>query len=73
MFAGRLVAPACVLWGCNARTPEQITKLCDISLDAARLRADRMRVLYKREKFLSSPLEKKVYQQFEAFIAENQL
>ena len=74
MFAGRLLAPACVLWGCNARTPEQIAKLCGISLKAAaRLRAERMRVLYKRNKFLASHSEQKVYRQFGEFIAKNQV
>lgn len=73
VFASRLLAPACVLWGCGANTPEQIAVLCDISYEAARFRAKRMEELYKRNKFLSSPLEREVYRQFAAYIEENKL
>lgn len=68
VFASRLLAPACVLWALDARTPEQIAELCRISRQAAAFRAERMEVLYQRNKFLSSPLERQVYQQFRDFI-----
>ena len=68
IFASRLLAPACVLWGLNLHTPEEIMKVCDISLSAAKIRAERMEVLYKRNKFLTSPLEQKVYNNFKDFI-----
>lgn len=68
VFASRLLAPACVLWGCNAFTPERIAQLCDVSLQAATIRAERMELLRLRGKFLASPLERKVYEQFEPFI-----
>lgn len=68
VLASRILAPACVLWALEARTPEQIAKLCHISMRAAEFRAVRMEVLYKRGKFLSSPLERQVYQQFAEFI-----
>ena len=69
VFASRLLAPACVLWGCNARTAEEIAALCDISLQAAQFRAERMALLYQRNKFLTSPLERQVYRQFSDYIA----
>ena len=31
----------------------------------------RMRILYERDRFLTSPLERAVYKQFEAYIREN--
>ena len=68
VFASRLLAPACVLWALDARTPEQIADLCQISHQAAAFRAERMALLYEREKFLSSPLERQVYDQFGEFI-----
>lgn len=68
VFASRLLAPACVLWALDAKTPEEIADLCDISYQAAYFRAERMRVLYQRNLFLKSVLEKAVYQQFENFI-----
>lgn len=67
-FAARLLAPACVLWALDIHTPEDIAKLCDISLLAARFRADRMAELYRRQRFLTSPLEREVYEQFQPFI-----
>ena len=71
VFAARLLAPACVLWALNARTPEEIAALCDISHQAASFRAERMELLYRRNKFLSSPLERQVYAQFADFIQQN--
>lgn len=68
VFASRLLAPACVLWALNARTPEEIADLCQISHQAATFRAERMALLYERNKFLSSPLERAVHQQFSDFI-----
>lgn len=68
VFASRLLAPACVLWALDARTPEQIAELCRISHQAAAFRAERMKLLYERNKFLTSPLEQKVYEQFSEYI-----
>lgn len=68
VFASRLLAPACVLWGCNAYTPEQIMQLCNISRQAAEFRAARMCELRERGKFLTSPLEREVYRQFLPYI-----
>lgn len=73
MFAARLLAPACVLWGINAQTAEQIASVCNISHEAAQIRAERMEILRKRGKFLTSPLEQQVYKQFENYIKNNRL
>lgn len=70
VFARDLLAPACVLWSLNLHTAEEIAKVCNISLSAAQIRADRMAILYKRNKFLVSPLERQIYKQFENFIKE---
>lgn len=69
-FAARLLAPACVLWGLDIHTPEEIMALCHISRQAAQFRANRMEELYRRNKFLVSPLEWEVYQRFQPFIQE---
>ncbi len=77
-FATGILAPACVLWALDIHEPENIAKLCNISITSARIRAERMVLLYKREQeflrtrghscFLQSPLERKVYEQFKPFI-----
>lgn len=71
VFASRLLAPACVLWGCNVQSTDEIQQLCKISRTAAEYRMERMRILYERQKFLTSPLERQVFKQFEKFINEN--
>lgn len=78
VFASRLLAPACVLWGLQAHSPEEIMKYCDITYTAANFRAKRMAELYLRERrfietkgkscFLMSPLERQVYNQFLEYI-----
>lgn len=67
-FAARLLAPACVLWGLDIHTADEIAQLCDISKQAAQFRAKRMAVLYQRNRFLTSPLEREVYERFLPFI-----
>ncbi len=71
VFASRLLAPACVLWGCKVGSPEGIAQLCGISAQAAAFRWERMQELYTRNKFLTSPLEKQVHDQFGAFISNH--
>ena len=67
-FAADLLAPACVLWGLDLHRAEDIAEGCKISIQAARFRAERMEILYQRNKFLLHPLEQEVYRQFEPFI-----
>ncbi|MDE5558671.1 MAG: ImmA/IrrE family metallo-endopeptidase [Ruminococcus sp.] len=70
-FAIGILAPACVLWGLDIHSAEDIAKICNISLSSAKIRAERMAVLYKRNKFLTSPLERQVFEQFSDFIKKN--
>lgn len=70
-FAADMLMPACVLWGLNVHTPEEIAKLCNVSMQAATIRAERMEILYRRNKFLTHPLERQVYAQFGKFIQNN--
>ncbi len=70
-FAARLLAPACVLWGCKVTSAAEIASLCDISPAAAGYRWERMQLLLSRGKFLTSPLERKVYRRFGKYIKTN--
>ncbi|MDE5771281.1 MAG: ImmA/IrrE family metallo-endopeptidase [Ruminococcus sp.] len=67
-FAIDILAPACVLWGLNLHTAKDISKVCNISERAAQIRAERMEILYRRNMFLSHPLERQVFQQFRPFM-----
>ena len=67
-FSMDILAPACVIWGLDIHSSEQIAKVCNIAIQDASYRAERMRELYRRNKFLTSSLEKKVFMQFENYI-----
>lgn len=67
-FAIDMLAPACVLWGLNLHSAEEIARICNISMQAAQFRAKRMKLLYERNMFLSHPLERIVFKQFESFL-----
>lgn len=67
-FAARLLAPACVLWGCRVSSAAEIAALCDVSDVAAGYRWARMQILLERGKFCQSPVERRVYHQFSRFI-----
>ncbi len=69
VFASRLLAPACVLWGCGVRSAQDIIELCDISRQSAEFRWQRIQVLQGRGRFLTSALERRVYEQFADYIA----
>ena len=83
VFASRLLAPACVLWGLGVTNTGQISEICDISMQSAKFRTKRLQELYDREKdfmqkkgescFLMSPLERTVYEQFKMYIDKNKL
>lgn len=71
-FATDVLMPACALWGLNIHTPEDIASLCNVSMQAAQIRARRMDELYRRNMFLSHPLERQVFKQFQQFIQQFQ-
>ena len=70
VFSRGILAPACVLNALNVTTAEEIMRLCDISQISANIRIERMQELYRRQRFLTNPLERQVYEQFKDFINE---
>lgn len=68
VFARDLLAPACVLHELQALTAAAISDLCDISLEAATYRAERIAELERRNAFYLHPLERQVKEQFTNFI-----
>ena len=68
MFAARLLAPACILHEIGALFPEQIKRICNISISSAEIRSARMKELERRNKFYLHPLEQQVREQFQEFI-----
>lgn len=70
-FASRLLMPSCVIWGLGLHTSEEIAAAAGVSRIAARERAERMQLLYRRGKFLTEELERAVYNNFADYIARN--
>lgn len=67
-FAADILMPACVLWGLGIHTADDIARVCGVSMHAAKIRAERMSVLYQRNMFLSHPLEREIFQRFKPWI-----
>ena len=69
-FAIRLLCPACVIWGLELNSAEEIANYCRVELPIAKKRYARMRKLYERGKFLSDDMEKTIYANFRNYIKE---
>ena len=72
VFARDLLAPACVLHELHALTSAAIAELCNISLEAATYRAERIAELERRKAFYLHPLERQVKKQFADFIKQKE-
>ena len=70
-FAIRLLCPACVLWGLDLHTADEIATYCRIENQLAATRAKRMQLLYERQKFLTSDVEQQVFKNFADYIEQN--
>lgn len=68
VFARDLLAPACVLHELDITKAIDISKLCNISYEAATYREERMKQLEMRNAWYLHPLEQKVRDQFDDFI-----
>ena len=68
IFARCLLMPAIVLKEINCIEPQDIANICNVSLQSAIYRSERMKELLKRNKFNLSPLERQVYNNFKDFI-----
>lgn len=73
MFAARLLCPACIIWALDLHTADDIARYCRIPKNIAQLRAKRMEELYKRNKFLTDPLEKQLFDRFIDYVRNNRV
>ncbi len=69
-FALRLLCPACVLWGLGLHTAEEIADFCHVDYSVAAKRSARMKQLYNKQRFLTLPIEKQIYERFDPFIQD---
>lgn len=68
-FALRLLCPACVIDALDVASGEDIVGFCKVPLNSANLRFKRLAELRKRNKFLSDPLERQVFENFKPFLS----
>lgn len=61
IFASRLLAPAIIAKIENITTELQAAEFFGLSAESAAIRFKRLKELYERDKFLTSPLEKEYY------------
>ena len=64
LFALRLLCPACVLKQLDIHSAKEICDECHIPLPWAEKRSQRMKTVYKNNKFFTDPLEIKVNEKF---------
>ena len=67
-FAIRLLCPACLLMALDLHTPEEIAEGCHVPLRIAKIRAERMKKLYARKQFFTSPMEQRLYENCKPYI-----
>ena len=72
-FARGLLMPAIVLKEIDCIEPQEIANICNVSLQTAKYRSQRLKELLKRNKFNLSPLERQVYNNFKLFIESKKL
>lgn len=70
MFALRLLCPACILMELDLHTPEEISAVCRVPTHWAQKRSDRMKELYKKNKFFTNNLEIEIHKNFNIYLSE---
>lgn len=68
VFARDILMPATVLHSLDISSAEEITRICNVSMQSAKIRYERLLELEKRNMFNKHPLEKQVYKQFQKYI-----
>lgn len=68
MFAARLLSPLCILNALDVKDKHELQRLCKMPIDVAASRNERLKVVQKRNKFLTANLEARLYEQFKEFI-----
>ncbi len=68
MFASRMLMPMLLVKELNIKSAEELSKLCDVSLESATIRLKRYNLIKIRKKFYSSKYEIKFLKQLKPFI-----
>lgn len=72
-FAARILMPIGVLNALNVSAAEEIQQFCNVTIESASFRMERLKQLRIRNVFGTSELERKLLLQFSHFIADNKI
>lgn len=73
VFARDLLMPATVLHSLNTNSVEEIARICNVSMQSAEIRFNRLMELNKRGMYNKHSLERQVYNNFEDYINKNKI
>lgn len=73
VFARNILMPATVLYSLNVNSAKDIANICNVSMQSAKIRFNRLLELSKRGMYNNHPLEKQVLNQFENYIYKNRI
>ena len=68
VFARDILMPATVLHSLDIKSFEDISRICNVSEQSAKIRYERLLELNERNVFNRHPLERQVYKQFQKYI-----
>ena len=68
VFARDILMPATVLHSLNVKSADDISNICDVSIQSAEIRFNRLLELNKRGMYNKHPFEKQVYNNFNTYI-----
>lgn len=73
MFASRILMPMLLIKELNITTAEELSIICDVSIEAATFRLKRFNEIKGRERFYTNPREKQLYNQLKEFIQRSKI
>lgn len=68
VFARDILMPATVLHSLNVKSADDISNICNVSMQSAEIRYDRLLELNKRGMYNKHPLERQVHNNFNTYI-----
>ena len=68
MFSARILMPMLLIKELNINSPEELAKLCDVSIESATYRLKRFNEVKGRERFYTNPYEIQLLEQLKDFL-----
>lgn len=68
MFSARILMPMLLIEELDITSPEELAKICDVSIEASRFRLKRYNEIKSRNKFYTNPFEKELFNLLKKFI-----